>query len=137
MFSKNIWRTVSEKLLTDSILLHLVHQGEDIPFEELSTGKNENIIFIGEISRSIPDYEEIIQAAHMVKYRMFIGGESPGDLNTYTKEQILTIKEYLKKTCGDNFYNGMKCLAAFRGRAVIIDHLTPVYLPVSLDEDMM
>ena len=126
MFPKKIWRSVSEKLLADSISLHLIHQGEDISFKELAAGENKDIIFIGEISKSIPGYQEIVQAAHTVKHRMFLGGESPGDLNTYTGEQILTIKEYLKKTCGNNFYNGIKCLAAFSGNKVFYKDVKPV-----------
>jgi len=118
MFPKKTWRIVSEKLLTDSILLHLVHQGKNTAFEKLLKGENEDIVFIGEISRSIPGYQKITNAAHIVKHRMFMGVESPNDLNTYAEEQILTIKKYLKKTHVDNFYNGMKCLAAFSGKDI-------------------
>ena len=116
MFPQKTWRSVSEKLQADSILLHLIHQGENIAFEELSAEKDDDIIFIGEISKSLPGYQEIVNVAHIVKHRMFLGVESPDDLNTFTEEQTLTIKEYLKKTCAENFYNGMKCLAALSGK---------------------
>ena len=126
MFPKKIWDSVSEKLQADSILLHLVHQSENTDFKKLFKEENKNSIFTGEISRSIPGYQDIVNTAHIVKNRMFLNPESPCDLNTYTDEQILTIKKYLKKICEDNFYNGIKCLAAFSGKKISYKEVKPV-----------
>ncbi|ETR67853.1 MAG: hypothetical protein OMM_11144 [Candidatus Magnetoglobus multicellularis str. Araruama] len=77
---------------------------------------------MGEISKSLPGYQDIVDCSASMPFRIFFGVESPVEMNTYSEDQALQIKNYLKTPFEDNYYNGIKCLAAFSGKD--IDYLS-------------